>query len=158
MKKLIVCLIAAGLTFAAAAQPKALGLRLGGIADVTYQHYTVGNDFVEADLGFQYIGGENLLAKAVYDFSIYKPKISSKGTWNVYAGPGLSMGCGLAGPATFRMGIVAQAGIEYTFWFPLQLSIDLRPTFGFYTGGGHTGFDLSGMYGFIPALSVRYSF
>ena len=64
-------------------------------------------------------------------------------------------------------------GLEYTFDFPLQLCIDLRPCFGihvndgkFYdkeTGirvdyGGKVGFYDNGLLGFAPSLSVRYCF
>ena len=72
----------------------------------------------------------------------------------------------------FMMSVVAQAGIEYTFWFPLQLSLDMRPYFGFHTNKGYeidggpadirygakTSFYNRGLLGFIPTLSARFTF
>ena len=52
MKKII--LIAAmicGFAVAASAQPKALGLRFGYGAELSYQHNVAGANFIEADLG-----------------------------------------------------------------------------------------------------------
>ena len=54
----------------------------------------------------------------------------------------------------FFFGLVGQVGLEYTFWFPLQLSADLRPTLGICDGEFWT----DGLFGFVPTLSVRYSF
>lgn len=55
----------------------------------------------------------------------------------------------------FFFGFVGQIGFEYKFWFPLQLSADLRPTFGICDGE----FWKDGLvYSFVPTFSVRYSF
>jgi len=158
MKKLMICLVAACLAFSAAAQPKALGIRIGGCADIYYQHYAAGNDFIECDLGFQYLGEGTLLAKAIYDFSFYQPDWTTKGSWNLYAGPGVSLGSSFTKTSAFKFGVVAQVGIEYTFWFPLQLSVDVRPSFGIKCGDNGIKYDVYGLYGFVPAISVRYSF
>ena len=67
------------------------------------------------------------------------------------------------------LGIAAQAGLEYNFEFPLQLSVDIRPYFGFHVAEGRdinselsyspkTGFYNRGLLGFIPTLSARYRF
>ena len=57
----------------------------------------------------------------------------------------------------FMLGACVQAGLEYTFWFPLQLSVDLRPTIG-----GHfadrAGFYDNGLLGFSPNISAKYRF
>jgi hypothetical protein len=55
----------------------------------------------------------------------------------------------------FLFGFLGQAGLEYQFWFPLQLSADLRPTFGICDGEFY-GDGI--VYGFIPTISVRYLF
>ena len=49
------------------------------------------------------------------------------------------------------VGLAAQLGLEYTFWFPLQLSVDFRPTFMIPAFMNRTNW-----YGF--ALSARYAF
>ena len=51
MKKFFAVMVAA-LAFAAvaSAQPKAVGVRVGNGAEVSYQHYLGGSNFIEADL------------------------------------------------------------------------------------------------------------
>ncbi|MDR9831198.1 hypothetical protein RCJ22_37035 [Vibrio sp. FNV 38] len=49
------------------------------------------------------------------------------------------------------MGLAAQLGLEYTFWFPLQLSVDFRPSFmipAYMNRGNWYGFALSARYAF----------
>lgn len=64
----------------------------------------------------------------------------------------------------FMIALAAQIGLEYNFWFPLQLSLDIRPYFGLHVNDGFhiykskAGFYNYGMMGFIPTLSVRYRF
>ena len=51
MKKIIIAaILALGFTVAASAQPKAIGARFGYGADLSYQHYAGGANFIEADL------------------------------------------------------------------------------------------------------------
>lgn len=154
MKKLICFIIALGVALTAAAQPKAVGGRFGSSWEVSYQHYLGGSNFVEVDFGWINWTGVGL--GATYDFSIVQPDWTEKGEWNVYAGPGLFLGGDEMNKA-FCMGFALQAGLEYNFWFPLQLSVDIRPDLGFSTrDGGH--FYNGGLWGFIPSLGVRYSF
>ena len=68
--------------------------------------------------------------------------------WGFYAGPGVAIG---ASPETFNVGIAGQVGLEYTFHFPLQLSVDLRPQLGVVN-------QAFGIWGWYPHLSVRYRF
>ncbi|MCR4825026.1 MAG: hypothetical protein K5849_06700, partial [Bacteroidales bacterium] len=67
MKKFIVILVSV-LAFAAvaSAQPRALGLRAGYGAELSYQH-GLGSGFLEADLGFQG-SGHGVYVTGVYDF------------------------------------------------------------------------------------------
>lgn len=156
MKKIILLAVAVlGFTVAASAQPRAIGLRLGYGAEVSYQH-SLGNNFVEADLGL--IGfGANVNANAVYNFMIAQPQWTDRGEWGFYAGPGLGAGWGMTeGNNYFNVGVVGQVGLEYTFWFPLQLAIDFRPQIGVVMvpkAGAAFYFD-----SWCPALSVRYRF
>ena len=147
MKKFI-AFVAAALCFAAvaSAQPKALGIRATAGAEISYQH-NIGANFMDLDLGFG-IGAANnwLTAVAVYDFNI-----CPLGPLNFYAGPGAYIALW---PAAENMplnaGLVGQIGLEYTFPFPLQLSLDWRPSFNFVGG---FGFGWSGF-----ALGIRYAF
>ena len=146
MKKIV--LIAAmvlGFTFAASAQPRAIGARLSYGAELSYQH-TLGQNFLEADLGlgdFRYLN-----VAATYNFMIAKPDWTDRGEWGFYAGPGIALG---VGKDLFNVGVAGQVGLEYTFWFPLQLSIDMRPQLGLV--GDHFG-----LWGWYPQLGVRYRF
>ena len=124
-------------------------------------------------------------AAASYNFIFARPAWSDRGTWALYAGPGVAMGYvsdrttytilrydGMreyplkVHPADhgFMFALSGQVGLEYNFWFPLQLSVDIRPYFGFhvndgyYSYGSKTGFYNYGLMGFIPTLSVRYRF
>ena len=86
-----------------------------------------------------------------------QPNWTPRGSWAWYAGPGVSLGTAHYNDKNgkFFAGIVGQVGLEYEFWFPLQLSVDLRPQFGFCDGE----FYMDGVtYGFVPTLSVRYAF
>ena len=58
--------------------------------------------------------------------------------------------------ACVTLGICGQLGVEYTFTFPLAISLDVRPQFGYHFGDG--GVYSGGLYGFIPTLGVRYRF
>ena len=156
MKKIILMAVAVlGFAVAAVAQPRAIGARLGYGAEVSYQH-TLGENFVQADLGL--IGfGANINANATYNWMIAKPQWTDRGEWGFYAGAGAGLGLGFIPEATyFNVGAVGMVGLEYTFWFPLQLSIDLRPQLGAVIvpkAGASLYFD-----SWCPALSVRYRF
>ena len=128
-----------GFAIAASAQPKALGLRVGYGAELSYQH-NVGENFIEADLGLESF--KNLGIAATYNFNIAQ---FGEG-FNFYAGPGIGLGMG----ETLSVGIAGQAGIEYNFSeAPVQVSLDVRPYFDF------VGVGLVGWY---PHLGVRYRF
>lgn len=155
MKKIILIAVAV-LSFAAAAvaQPRAIGVRIGNGGEVSYQH-TVGKDFVEVDggLGLNLYDGNslNVGATAIYNFMIAQPQWTDRGEWGFYAGPGATVGLGLGDNAHFNLAAAGMVGLEYSFWFPLQLSIDFRQHIGF--GFGH------GLY--FPSsigLGVRYRF
>lgn len=156
MKKIIlIAVMALGFAVTAAAQPRAIGARLGYGAEVSYQH-TLGSNFIQADLGL--IGfGANLNANATYNWMIAQPQWTDRGEWGFYAGPGAGVGFGgVSGVGYVNFGVVGMVGLEYTFWFPLQLSIDLRPQIGCVVvpkSGAGFYFD-----SWCPALSVRYRF
>ena len=152
MKKFfIAAALVLGLAVAASAQPRAIGLRLGWGAEASYQHTVYNEDFVEVDLGLCTFDGLN--ASAVYNFMIAQPAWTDRGDWGFYAGPGLAVGMGglTTDSAYFNLGVAGQVGLEYTFWFPLQLSFDIRPVLGF-------GFNYGFHWSVMPAIGVRYRF
>ena len=151
-KIILVAALVLGFTAAAVAQPRAVGLRGGYGVEATYQH-TLGANFLEANLGLN--GFNALNVAATYNWMLVQPDWTSKGEWGVYAGPGAALGLGLGEGSTFNVAVAGQVGLEYTFWFPLQLSLDIRPQLGLAAGGAGTGFYFGG---WCPALGVRYKF
>ena len=149
MKKIIlVAAMVLGFAVAASAQPRAVGLHGGWGVELSYQH-TLGENFIEADLGFMRGG---LSVAGNYNWTLVKPQWTNKGEWGVYAGPGAALGAYKGGASVAVTGMV---GLEYTFDFPLQLSIDLRPQLGVAMGSGSSAFYFGD---FIPSLGVRYRF
>ena len=149
MKRLIIiAAVVFGFAAVAAAQPRAIGLRGGYGLEASYQH-TVEDNFVKADLG---LNGHGLNVVATYNWNIIQPNWTDKGNWNVYAGPGGAI-------ALYNEGITVCAagmgGLEYTFWFPLQLSVDMRLHLGVGATGDGLGVKVTGYW---PALSARYRF
>ena len=165
MKKLTIIIVALLLgAVAAVAQPKAIGVR-GGLfgsafnGEISYEHWLTifdnDYDFLEAELGV--FANNGFKATAMYNFTLAFPEFTDRGEWALYAGPGAVVGYGTgvnkdgeAVAAPF-FGAAAQLGMEYTFWFPLQLSVDFRPTFMLPALMNRTNW-----YGF--ALSARYAF
>ena len=150
MKKIILLAVAVlGFTVAASAQPRAVGVKLGWGVDASYQH-TVGKDFVEVGLGLNNFN--SLDAYATYNFMIAQPQWTDRGEWGFYAGPGAAVGMNLIGDNSyFHLAAAGMVGLEYTFWFPLQLSIDVKPQLGY-------GFGYGFHWSVTPSLGVRYRF
>lgn len=196
MKKIIAIIaLSAAFAFSAAAQPKAIGMRFAGegafgINLASYEHYVGSPNFIEVEAGINWhpalgrwgvVGGD---ATFTYNFTFLQPNWTSKGEWGLYAGPGITGGYGINWFTkklvdeyhyTYRtavaenggfIGLAAQVGLEYTFWFPLQIAVDIRPVFGVHMsrhyyedyGLSKAQFYMMGMYGFIPSISVRYAF
>ena len=141
-KFLLVAVAALAFGAAALAQPKAIGIR-GGLfglsmnGEISYEHwYTIFDndyDFLEAEIGV--IGGSGFKATGLYNFTFAQPEWTDEGEWGLYFGPGVTVGYGSYtdpnDPASVSgspfVGVALQLGCEYTFPFPLQLSVDFRP-------------------------------
>ena len=148
MKKIIlVAAMVLGFAVAASAQPRAIGVRGGLGAGISYQH-TVGANFIDADLFF----GNGLNVAGTYNWTLMQPNWTSRGEWGVYAGPGAALGLGIGEVDYLNLAVAAEVGLEYTFWFPLQLSVDFRQHIGFSRGENPLWTPSS------IALSVRYRF
>lgn len=192
MKKTILTILMIAAAIAtAAAQPRAAGIRIGATGlDASYQHTINKSQFVGADLGLDFGYNANGLsgvkATATYNFIWARPAWTNRGTWGIYSGPGISLGFVndimpyTIGDVTtgyldggFMFAIAAQVGLEYTFWFPLQLAAEIRPLFGLHANDGRmripeldttvhyeskVGFYDNGLLGFAPTLTVRYRF
>jgi len=192
MKKLLLTVVFLFAVLSAAqAQPKAVGVKLGPVAEISYQHY-VGNSFFEVDFGADFMKEVGVRGDFSWNWVFARPGWTS-GDWAWYAGPVVSTGyvndkliqtyeekTYKSWDMGFMAGIGLQVGCEYTFWFPLQLSLSLRPLMGMHViDGAHLTYDENdpiyltpanniegvktywyryGLAGFIPTLGVRYSF
>ena len=160
MKKLVLLsLFMVAMATAAFAQPRAIGGRLGYGVEVSYQHTLSEENMVSVDLGLPGFGG--LEAAATYDWlnpgGLMIPW-EEKGEWNWYAGVGAGAGFYGFSNITGFVGAAGRIGVEYNFWFPLQLSLDWRPLVGAYFGEGGAGFNANGLFYGGIALGVRYIF
>ena len=135
-----------------------------------------GNRMVGWENGQQWnMHGHSVQVAFTYDwidpFNAKFPTIE-KGEWHWYMGVGAAGGFGwrgytvAAGTVTgadgnwgFAAG-VGRVGVEYDFWFPLQLSIDYRPTLGVgLVDAGNLGTQAGFYYDvFGLSLGVRYKF
>lgn len=196
MKRILLTIIIAAAAVTAAAQPRSIGLRSGVSGfEADYHHGMAKNQFLEANLGIDFgynaNGNPGIKATAIYNFVWAHPAWTEKGTWALYAGPGVCIGyvndmavwkasngvdiLHSAERNGFMLGICGQVGLEYSFWFPLQLAVDLRPVIGMHVNEGisitdphdaakhinygtRVGFYDNGLLGFAPTISVRYRF
>ena len=179
MKKVIVVLSTMFLLVAVSyAQPRAIGGRFGMNLEVSYQHSFGERNFLQVDAGMLY-WYRGVKAEGTYNWIFATPDWTTKGSWEWYAGLGAGVGfdwhtytCDKkpnvplhTHAGYLHVGLVGMVGLSYTFWFPLQLSIDYRPLIGVRLGTYHrynldadyfTAFYVPGMYDF--AFSVRYKF
>lgn len=118
------------------AQPRAVGARLGGDADFTYQHQ-VGRNMIDLTVG---VGG--YWDNAYTDINcMYDWVWNISGGFNWYVGVGGGLGYHFApgyDANRLRVKLGGQLGIEYQFGIPLNLSLDWRPmanVLGYHTAG-----------------------
>ena len=164
MKKLFfLAIFAIGATMSSQAQtisPNALGLRFGGGngfgAELSYQRALSERNRLELDLGWR---NDSNRYDAVKLVGIYQWVWNIEGGFNWYAGFG-----GGVGSVNYNKNrydnrdsdifvlAAGNVGIEYNFDFPLLISLDFRPEFGF---GDNDVYDA-----FAPdiALGLRYQF
>jgi hypothetical protein len=155
MKRILLILLFTLAFMTVSAQPKAIGMRLGTEIQVSYEYAIgAGGDFLEVDMGYELINLVNLAV--AYDFMIVRPKWTERGEWGFYAGPAAKVGGAGVG---YYLALGAQAGLEYSFEFPLQISLDVRPTIGCAFISGMPSFYAGGaIFGGLPSLSLRYRF
>lgn len=138
------------------AQPRAIGGRLGYGAEVSYQHSLGASNMLEVDFGFPAFHG--LEAAVTYDWLFPINSWQEQGSWNWYAGVGAGLGMYNFNHVTGYAGVAGRLGIEYNFWFPLNLSLDWRPIVGPYFSENHVGFNGWGLWQGGIALGIRYQF
>lgn len=164
MKKsfLVAALLAVFCVGSAIAQPRAIGLNLGWGLEVSYQHGFSEANMLDVALSIPQFAG--IGAKATYDWiNPFNAAIpwNEKGQWNWYLGVGAAGGMyGILNPNysnAWYVGAAGHVGIEYQFWFPLQLSFDWRPVIGVGGFDDAFGFNIGGLYDGVT-LGVRYLF
>ncbi len=156
-KALLIIAVLVSSAAVALAQPKSIGGRLGNYGvDVSYENYVPrGADFLEFGLGLDNgFSTSSFHVDGIYNFMIIQPNWTSVGTWGFYAGPGASVALwkNSDDENTVYAGFVGNVGLEYTFSFPLQLSVDFRPRLMFGDGG------VRGDGPFSLGVGVRYAF
>ena len=156
MRKLILtAFMLVGLAFSSQAQDiskNALGLRLGDNdgfgGELSYQRGLSDNNRLEFDLGWRnsnHIDAFKLVG-------LYQWVMPIENNFNWYVGAGAGIGSFDAGDNDGTFALVAgDIGIEYNFDIPLQLSLDMRPEFGF-NDAYSDDLDLD------IALGIRYRF
>ena len=170
MKKILFVAVLALASVMAYAQPRAIGARLGGFDGISYQHGFGDSNMLEVEAGWGLLGNidngivrgasHTIQAAITYDwidpFGATVPW-NEKGEWHWYLGVGGAGGWSVDIQQAGFIGAAGRCGIEYDFWFPLQLSIDYRPVVGalVYEGGANCYWDL---WMAALGLSVRYKF
>ena len=155
MKKIALILaLVMGIAISVEAQPRAVGARLGGNMEASYQHQLGTKNMIDATAGMTFgWGWMAISATAVYDWIFPINSWSNAGEWNWYVGPGAGIGFITGGwkvPVALNIG--GQVGIEYQFECPLTLSLDYRPMINV-LGFGSYWADYSAI-----AIGVRYRF
>lgn len=157
MKKLLILLMFATITSVATyAQARAIGLRSFYIGEaVSYQHQLTEKTMLEAELGLS-LSSVGVEAVVTHDWLFPISSWQKRGTWNWYAGVGLGAGAYLF--STTTIGVAGRIGIEYNFWFPMQLALDYRPVVGPAWNGVTVRFNEAGLVRSALGLSLRYLF
>ena len=185
-KTLLITLVALCSAAMLNAQPRAIGGRVGYNIDFVYQHSLSEKTFIELNAGtLGWWQGSHV--DFIHEWIWLTPDWTPKGEWNWFAGVGANVGfkwndphivkditgnyptvAGAYNNFGFMAGAIGNIGLEYTFWFPLSLAFDFRPTLGvimgknagdIVTGSGSippVRFYLEGLYD--GAISVRYRF
>lgn len=162
MKKYFFIAVLAVASLAAYAQPRAIGARLGYGAQFSYEHGLSSGNMVSLEVGVPAFVA--VQAACTYDwidpFGATVPW-DKRGEWHWYMGVGGAVTWSWNAMNGAFIGACGRFGIEYDFWFPLQLSLDFRPTLGvglFNTGqgvGAGFGYDV---YAGGLGLGIRYKF
>ena len=190
MKKILFVAVLAFASMMVYAGPRAIGGRLGAFSGVSYEHAFGDSNMLEIEAGFSIDGrldrwwnessvshhdhgwGRTVQAAVTYDWiDPFGAKFpwEHKGEWHWYLGVGGAGGFGWNFWNSYdsyrrNWGFAAaagRAGVEYDFWFPLQLSIDFRPTLGVgIVDNVYNDSSKAGLYWEMTclALGVRYKF
>ena len=163
MKKFLFVAVLAMASIMAYAQPRAIGARLGYGAEFSYEHGLGSGNMVSLEVGAPAFS--TIEAACTYDwidpFGATVPW-NEKGEWHWYMGVGGAVQWSWRAMNAGFVGACGRFGIEYDFWFPLQLSLDFRPTLGVMLGSdGNGGLGAAFAYDVYCGglgLGIRYKF
>lgn len=162
MKKFLFVAVLALASVMAYAQPRAIGGRLGYGAEFSYEHGFNSGNMISLEVGVPAFNG--IEAACTYDwidpFGATVPW-NEKGEWHWYMGVGGAVSTNFKFNGAF-IGAAGRFGIEYDFWFPMQLSIDFRPTLGVAMAGNGNG-GVAAAFGYDVycgglGIGIRYFF
>ena len=128
---------------------RAIGARFGYGAELSYQQPLSSATRLEVDLGLYGFNHGDFVITAIHQW-LFAPN----GGFNLYAGLGPQLGSfwwGNEDKYSLGVGLAGQFGLEYNFDFPLQISLDWRPSWSIIPTGRGFGYE-----GF--ALGLRYRF
>ncbi len=134
------------------AQSSAIGGRVGTGIEFSYLHGLNSGNRLGIDVGLPLFAG--ISGVVTHDWVFPFSSWQERGSWNWFAGIG--GGLGLSWNGHFNVGVAGRIGVEYNFWFPLQLSLDWRPVIGPGFGSGNAYFYTNGFYAGAIALGIRY--
>ncbi len=138
------------------AQARALGGRSFYIGEaLSYQHQLTEKTMLEAELGLS-LSSVGVEAVVTHDWLFPIRSWEDIGSYNWYVGVGLGAGAYLFSNTT--IGVAGRIGMEYNFWFPMQISIDYRPLIGPAWNGVAVSFNGEGLVRSALGLSLRYLF
>jgi hypothetical protein len=130
---------------------------------LSYQWGLTNRDRINFNFNAKFVGSDLIKNKALRTSIYYEHVMHIKGGLNWFIGAGaehsLNSNNGTLGASIFyqRLGIGPTIGLEYDFnqhKVPLLLSVDYRPSFGYFSGSYGTGFDFQQKIG----LSLHYTF
>jgi len=153
MKKKLIVVIAIALSSTAlfAQVEKAIGVRFGTGGEISYQQSLSSSNRVELDLG---LASQSIGLTGIYHWVNDLSDWTEGMAW--YYGPGATIGFSNVSTmypvSKFALGVSGQIGLEYKFEFPLQISLDYRPTFFLMSSAGSIGSYNNAF------LSARYRF
>ncbi|MCQ2344726.1 MAG: hypothetical protein MJ002_07410 [Paludibacteraceae bacterium] len=160
MKRLFVFFVLLASMTALYAQPRAIGGRLGYGLEFSYEHTLHDANMLSIDAGL--CGFHGAEVAITYDWinpggHSFASVWSGRGEWNWYAGVGGAAGGHWKHSTGAFVGVAGRLGVEYNFWFPLQLSFDYRPVLGLGISDD-AFFYRDGFFSGAIAFGVRYRF
>jgi len=165
MKKFLFVAVLAMASIMAYAQPRAIGANLGASLGFSYQHGFGESNMLDVAIYTPIAAGQAKMwgigGTVTYDwidpFGTSVPW-NEKGEWHWYMGVGGAGGVYNFSPAVWNVGVAGHIGIEYDFWFPMQLSVDWRPNIGIVgANGAGVGYNTAGLYDGLT-IGIRYKF